>query len=272
MAHHGDYRGPWQLHHVLVIAFVHEICIRIVELGGERQMTHFLDHDHRGFLVEYLIDRDHRTHFHQRLDDFRGLDRHFVRKIGHRNGFRHMHFAHDRFNRLLHLHFLRVPMTAAMATATLRTTPPGCTGITAGLDRAPLRGVILPCVLLGRLRLAVVGFRGRLVDSSGHTRGSGLLCLLGFCSSQLSLLLRKAGFGLSTRPGFAVMLFPELGGLNCGQFALALHFCFAQRTLSIINHRFRCHLRLCGGIIGRRSLGDSNRRRDRRLDRRHRRD
>jgi uncharacterized membrane-anchored protein len=31
----------------------------IVQLGGERLVAHFLDHDHRGVLVQRLVDGDH---------------------------------------------------------------------------------------------------------------------------------------------------------------------------------------------------------------------
>ena len=37
--------------------------VGIVELGGDRLVAHFLDHDHRRLLVEHLVDRDHRPSF-----------------------------------------------------------------------------------------------------------------------------------------------------------------------------------------------------------------
>ena len=45
-------------------------------------MAHFLDHNHGRFLVQNLIDRHHRTHFHHHFDDFNRLYGHLVRQIG----------------------------------------------------------------------------------------------------------------------------------------------------------------------------------------------
>ena len=55
---------------------------RIVELGGERLVAHFLDDDHRRLLVELLVDGDHLAQLHQLLDDLGRLDRHLVREFG----------------------------------------------------------------------------------------------------------------------------------------------------------------------------------------------
>lgn len=53
----------------------------VIEFGGKRLVPHF-DDNHRGFLVDDLVDGHHRAHLHQRLDDFCGLDGHFVGQIG----------------------------------------------------------------------------------------------------------------------------------------------------------------------------------------------
>jgi len=78
---------------------------RIIELGRMRDVAHFFDHDHRGFLIKHLVDGDHLTQFHQLLDHLGSLDCHFVRQIGYGDGFRHMNFAHDGFSRLLEIRF-----------------------------------------------------------------------------------------------------------------------------------------------------------------------
>ena len=54
--------------------------VRVVELGGQRGVAHFLDDDHRRLLVELLVDGDHLAQLHQLLDDLGGLDRHLVRR------------------------------------------------------------------------------------------------------------------------------------------------------------------------------------------------
>ena len=86
--------------------------IRLVELGALGDVPHLLDHDHRGVLVEHLVDGDHGAELHQRLDDLGGLDRHLVRQIGDGDGFRHRDFAHDglgrRRERVLRVAFIRV--------------------------------------------------------------------------------------------------------------------------------------------------------------------
>ena len=48
---------------VFGILFVEE-GIRIIELGGKRLVAKFLDDDHRGFLVEMLVDGHHNPHLH----------------------------------------------------------------------------------------------------------------------------------------------------------------------------------------------------------------
>ena len=74
-----------------------QICFRIIGLSSNRLVAHFLDDEHRRILIEHLVDRNHLTHRHQRLDDFRSLHGHLVGKIGNGNRFRHLHFAHDIF-------------------------------------------------------------------------------------------------------------------------------------------------------------------------------
>jgi hypothetical protein len=238
VTHDRDHRSPRQLHHVLVLAFVGEEGIGIVELGGECLVAHFLDHDHRGFLVQHLVDGHHRSHLHQGLDDLGRLDRHLVCQIGDRNRLRHMHFAHDGLDRLRRRRVLGVAM-APMAPAALGTTPAGGAGIAPSLDRAPLGGIILPGILLCRLRLAILRLGGRLVDRAGNAcRSSRLLAgFLGLGGGELCLLLGKACLRLGTSAGFALALFLEFGRLNGGQLALTLRFGFAQCTLRRIDHR-----------------------------------
>jgi hypothetical protein len=82
--------------HPSVDALVVEEGIGIVELGGKRLVAHFLDDDHRRFLIEHLVDGHHRAHLHQRLDHLGRLDGHLVGKIGDRDGLRHMNLVNHR--------------------------------------------------------------------------------------------------------------------------------------------------------------------------------
>ena len=83
VAHDGDDRRARQRLVLRVgLGFLFEEGVRIVELGGERRVAHFLDDDHRRLLVELLVDRDHLAELHQLLDDLGRLDRHLVREVG----------------------------------------------------------------------------------------------------------------------------------------------------------------------------------------------
>ena len=93
VAHDGDDRCAGQrLVLLLGGALFFEEGIRIVQLGGEGLVAHFLDEDHGRFLVQLLVDGDHLAQLHQLLDDLGSLDRHLVGQIGHRDGFGHMDF------------------------------------------------------------------------------------------------------------------------------------------------------------------------------------
>ena len=49
--------------------FLFQEGFRIVQLGGQRLVAHFLDDDHGRFLVQRLVDGDHLAQLHQVLDD-----------------------------------------------------------------------------------------------------------------------------------------------------------------------------------------------------------
>jgi hypothetical protein len=99
VAHHRHHRGAG-LHFGLVrgIGFLEE-GLRIIQLGRESLVAHFLDHDHGRFLVQLLVDRHHLAQLHQLLDNFRSLDGHLVRQVAHADGFRHMDFIGLRLGR-----------------------------------------------------------------------------------------------------------------------------------------------------------------------------
>ena len=89
-------RGLRSLHRLLVLG---DVRLGIVQLGSLRLVTHLLDEDDRGLLVEHLVDGDHRTQLHQRLDHLGSLHRHLVRKLADSDRLRHRHLAHDRLGR-----------------------------------------------------------------------------------------------------------------------------------------------------------------------------
>ncbi|MGF6466349.1 hypothetical protein QFZ89_001507 [Paraburkholderia youngii] len=160
-------------------------------------MAQFLDDDHRRFLVQHLVDRDHLAELHHHLDDFRSLHRHLVREIRHRDGFRHVHFTHDRFGRRLE----RGGLLLMLAT-TLRTAAPAAvdaaTRITARLDAAALRCVVLPvaAALAAGARLLLVA-RGRSACGcrSRGCRLPGCRASRCFASRTRRLVQRTLGFG-----------------------------------------------------------------------------
>ena len=70
VAHDGDHRRARQLLGVVRgRGFLFGEGFRVVQLGGQRLVAHFLDDDHRRLLVELLVDGDHLAQLHQLLDD-----------------------------------------------------------------------------------------------------------------------------------------------------------------------------------------------------------
>ena len=161
--------------------------LRIVQLRGDRVVAQFGDDDHRGVLIEHLVDRHHLAELHQHLDDLGGLDRHLVRELRDRDRLGHRDVAHGRLGR----HHCRrafgiVPSVLAV---TLRAAPcAGSTGaVAAGLQRA--------------LLLLFLGPAG------------GELAALDFLDAGLLLVLLLAGLGIGPCHGF--MQRASRGRLGC---------------------------------------------------------
>ena len=173
VTHDSDHWRTRQ-HFVLRLDFCvfFEERIRIVELGGKGLVAHLFHQNHRGFLVELLVDGDHLTQLHQLLDDLGRLDRHLVCQIGHADGFGHVHFLHLRFHRC---HKIRrrpvVPITAA--TRTWRTPARAsctCRWASRRLAECALLGVLGPA---GRQLLGLDRF---LVARLGNYSGGRTRC------------------------------------------------------------------------------------------------
>ena len=165
-------------------------------------MPHFLDDDHRRFLVEHLVDGHHRAHLHQRLDDFDTLHRHLVGQVADRNGFGNLNIMNDGLGRRLErVRLVRVgiavitlavlavtPLAARRATARLETTLaaflalPRTFLVAALLVPGSRLGIGLPCVPISPLALFLGfpagGFCCRHFCRLGGARGNRLF--LGF--------------------------------------------------------------------------------------------
>ncbi len=223
VTHDGHNRSAWLQHDVLVLFAGFEEGFWIVELGRHCGVAQFLDENHRGFLVQHLVDGHHLTHHHHLLDQLGGLDRHLVRQIGNRDGFGHMHFAHDRFGRCLEVCLLLRLLAMAIATAAAAwATTPACAsiGIAACLDGATL--VVLGLLLgVAIRRLGFLGLfvsLGRLVQRADLAFGLGCHC----CSSGRC---GHAGFFLFGLEALFFKLARFFSGL-AGNFThyLGLHF------------------------------------------------
>ena len=150
--------------------------VRIVELGGERRVAHFLDDDHRRLLVELLVDRDHLAELHQLLDDLRRLHRHLVGEVGHRDRLGDVDFLRLELGRRRER--ARRAVVAVAAAAGARRAPAGASGARRAarrcLEGALLGGVVGPArrelLRLDRLLVARLGDGRR-----GGARGARLL-------------------------------------------------------------------------------------------------
>ncbi len=72
-----------------------QILFDLVLFQHFRRVTKLLDHEHRGVLVDRLVDGGHDAHVHQNLDDLGRLDRHLLRKLRDGDGLADTDFAHD---------------------------------------------------------------------------------------------------------------------------------------------------------------------------------
>ena len=145
VAHHGHHRSARQRLGVRLHFVVGE-CLGVIQRGNHRGVAQLFDHDHGGVLVQRLVDGDHLAQLHQLLDDFAGLDRHFVRQLRHGNRLGHMDLDDARLRRSRHALVVIAVMTA-LATgscAPVTGTPGSRTGITTGLEFFFLGGVAGP--------------------------------------------------------------------------------------------------------------------------------
>ena len=71
----------------------------VAGIGVHGRVAEFLDHQHRGVVVDGLGDGRHHAHLEQRLDHVAALERELLREVGHGDGVADRDFAHDRRGR-----------------------------------------------------------------------------------------------------------------------------------------------------------------------------
>jgi hypothetical protein len=140
-------------------------------------VPHLLHDNHRGFLIEHLVDRDHGAEFHQHFDHLGGLDRHLLREIGYGNGLWNQHFMHNRISgqRKCVLAGIGVRPRLLAVTIFSRVPTPRRAVDATSLDRAALRALVAPAGILSRFlrgfTLRALGsLRRRFVQSAGWGR------------------------------------------------------------------------------------------------------
>ena len=208
VAHHCHHRRARQQLCRMGTDIVFKESIGIVQLRGDRNMTHFLDQNHRRFLIDNLVNRHHRAHLHHQLDDFSGFHRHLMGEIRDRNGFGNVNFTRNKLNRLRWRCRLRsCAVTRAVATATFGATPSRRTGVAACFDRTFLCCVFLPRVLLGSLGFGLVSFASGLMNGASDA-SSWFLGFLRRCDRRN--LLRSFGLGFSASSRLSTLLFFQL--------------------------------------------------------------
>src|SRR6266704_3584863 len=144
--HDSDHGRARLQRRLVVLGYVCEPGFGIVELSRLGHVPHFCHDDHRGFLVQHLVDCHHVAELHQHLDDFGGLDRHLVGEITHGNGLRHHHLAYDRLGgRAELLHAFSCRRDCGLVPGALGRMPAGGPlYVSARLDRAALDPFVLP--------------------------------------------------------------------------------------------------------------------------------
>ncbi len=99
VTHDGDHRRT-RLEFMRGIGRLQLVFDRALLMQHGR-VAEFFDHEHRGVLVDRLVDGGHHAHVHHDLDDFVGLHRHALRQFGDRDGLTDQHIALDRSSRTL---------------------------------------------------------------------------------------------------------------------------------------------------------------------------
>ncbi len=101
MTHDGDHRRTGDLLAIELggLGLRLQRGFRVGVLGANRVMAQFLDHQHRGVVVDGLVDGRHDAHLEQRLDHLGTLDGHLLGQVGDQVAVAYHDVAHDRRGR-----------------------------------------------------------------------------------------------------------------------------------------------------------------------------
>ena len=251
VAHHGHHRRSRLQHGILVRGRLQQEGIRIIRLGLHRLVPHLFHQNHRGFLIQHLVDGHHRTHLHQGLDDFGRLDRHLLRQIGHADGFRNSHFLHDRLGGqgesvLRRLMFCVLVMPPGAQGTAAAQTDPGAR-IQRARRRTFLVSRLVPRTLLdggsfGRLarrpRHFVAGLEGGFVQGAFRHFNRHCHHRFGCFSHRLRFNFFRHRFDCGL--ALAARLFGfQIGRLAGGQLGRHARFFLARLDFLLVQHRRR---------------------------------
>ena len=95
VAHDGDHRRTRRTR-AFGFSVLQQRALEIVLDRRRRLVAKFLDREHCGVVIEYLVDGDHHAHLEQRLDYFAALECEFLRQIGHADAFADRDITHHR--------------------------------------------------------------------------------------------------------------------------------------------------------------------------------
>ena len=93
VAHDGDDRRALDDVARVFVGLGHDLRFEVVFFDENVLVPHFFGNERGGFLVEHLVDGDHRAEFHHDFDEFARFDAHFLRQFANGDGFRNAHFA-----------------------------------------------------------------------------------------------------------------------------------------------------------------------------------
>ena len=250
VTHHGHHRRTRHQFGMGRRHFLFGEGFRIVQRSRHRCVAQLLNHDHRGVLVERLVDGHHLAQLHELFDDLGRLDRHLVRQFGHGDGFGHVHLDDLGFDRRAETGFAIVPTTALAAfgaSTPIAAATASTTGVTARLQLFLLVVFVLPGgrqglgldFFLARTRRSCRGFGrrpGRLVQGAFDAR-------LGFSRLGLFRLLGHQHFfrgrhhgadGLGFGQGFAATLVQILGALFFRQLFSGLALLLGGKRMGLV--------------------------------------
>ena len=120
VAHDGDDRRALDDVARVFVGLGHDLCFEVVFFDEDVLVPHFFGDERGGFLVQHLVDGDHRAEFHHDFDEFARLDAHFLCEFANGDGFRDADFARDRGDGFFKFAALAFAFVAALAATAAR--------------------------------------------------------------------------------------------------------------------------------------------------------